>query len=311
MSRIHDALLKAEQERHRGTPLEDEAMPVSPDAMPELSVAEAAAPSAAHAVRLASPPKAAATGPITVEMLEARCRKHAWKVNSGKLVQFSAKQQPVGAEEFRTLRSRLYQIRGQQPLKTLLVASALPGEGKTFVSANLAQSFVRQRGRRVLLIDGDLRYPRLHAAFGADRQPGLADILKGEADEYAAIQRGPIENLYLLPGGKTVSNAAELISGGGLRAMLERLSQCFDWIVIDSPAAIPISDASVLAGMCDGVLLVVDSGSTPFDLAQKARQEFKHRPVVGVVINRIAHDSSYSSYYAGNYGQVPEAASKE
>ncbi len=187
-------------------------------------------------------------------------------------------------------------------MKIVLIASSLPGEGKTFLSCTLPQMIVRQRGRRALLIDGDLRLPRLHQEFGAPSSPGLSDYLKGDVDECAALQRGPVEGLMLMAGGTEVANPAELLAGNGLRRLVDRVAPCFDWVFIDSPAAVPIADANMIANVCDGVLMVVKAGSTPYDLAQRARNEFRHKPIVGVVLNRVEAHTSYSSYYYRRYG---------
>ena len=117
-----------------------------------------------------------------------------------------------GTEEFRTLRSRLYHARERMSLKKVLVTSALPKEGKSFTTANLGQVIVRQHGRRALLIDADLRNPQLHNHLGAEIGPGLGDYLREEADEYSIVQRGPMENLFLIPAGRIASNPAELLS---------------------------------------------------------------------------------------------------
>jgi capsular exopolysaccharide synthesis family protein len=211
----------------------------------------------------------------------------------------------VGKEVFRTLRTRLYHIRDSQPLRTLLITSALPGEGKTFVTSNLAQSIVRQRERRVLLIDGDLRLSRLNMPLGALPRPGLSDYLLGEADESMVLQRGEEENLFLIPGGKSVSNPTELLGNGRLETLLSRLAPAFDWVLLDSPPTIPVSDARIIAKLCDGVLMVVRSGSTPFDLAQKACQEFQEKPIVGVVLNQADYREHYGGYDYGGYIEEP------
>src|SRR5260370_13603920 len=106
----------------------------------------------------------------------------------------------IGAEPFRTLRSRLSQIAGTHVLKRIVITSSVPAEGKTFVAANLAQSIIRQPDRRVLLIDADLRASRLHLALGAPSTPGLTDYLPGDVDEYPIIQRSPDEKLCFIPG---------------------------------------------------------------------------------------------------------------
>jgi capsular exopolysaccharide synthesis family protein len=206
-------------------------------------------------------------------------------------------------EEFRTLRSRLYQLREKMPLKKLLVSSALPREGKSFVAANLAQVLAKQHGRRVLLIDGDLRGPKLHLVLGTSEGPGLSDYLMGEVDEFTAMQRGSMDNLFFLPAGKRVSSPAELVANGRLKFFMNRVDALFDWIVVDSPPAVAVSDPSLLANFCDGVLLVVRSTMTPFDAARKARTEFGDKQLLGVVLNGVqANDSAYSQHYY-SYGQ--------
>jgi capsular exopolysaccharide synthesis family protein len=212
-----------------------------------------------------------------------------------------------GTEEFRTLRSRLYQIRDRQPLRTLLIASVLPGEGKTFTTANLSQAIVRQHERRALVIDADLRRSQLHVYFGAPGTPGLTDYLSGEADEFSIIQRGPTDNLFFIPGGKLISNPAELLANGRMKILLDRLAPVFDWILVDSPPAVAVSDASLLADLCDGVLLVIQAAKTPFDAAQKAREEFRNKRLLGVVLNRVEPGEGYQACYYSYYKSHPDS----
>jgi capsular exopolysaccharide synthesis family protein len=297
MSRIHEALKKAEQERAsgQGVPLEAQPlgeMPVAPNSsgMPGTS---AAAPHYAPQ--------------FTFETLLARSTPASWQPDPRTMLFFQQQEHAPGMEEFRTLRSRLYQMREKMPLKKLLISSALPREGKSFVAANLAQVMVKQHGRRVLLIDADLRGPKLHECLGAPCQLGLADYLMGQVDEFSVVQRGPMENLFFIPAGSVVKTPAELVANGRLKLLLSRLEAMFDWIIIDSPPAVPVSDSSLLANFCDGVLLVVRSTVTPFDAARKARLEFRDKQLVGVVLNGIDEDSlRYTSYYYG-YGQTEPA----
>jgi protein-tyrosine kinase len=232
----------------------------------------------------------------------ARSRETRWNPDPKKMLFFGTEEHAPGMEEFRTLRSRLYQAKEKQPLSKLLVTSALPKEGKSFTTANLGQVMVRQHGRRALLIDADLRNPQLHNQFGAEIGPGLGDYLREEADEYSIIQRGPMENLFLIPAGRISPDPAELLSNGRIKTLLHRLEPLFDWIIIDTPPAVPVSDAAMLANHCDGVLLVVRSNSTPIDAARRARAEFTGRNVVGVVLNGItAEMSPYMQYYYSAY----------
>jgi capsular exopolysaccharide synthesis family protein len=190
-------------------------------------------------------------------------------------------------EEFRTLRSRLYQLREKQPLRKLLITSSVHKEGRSFIAANLAQVMTRQPGCRALLIDADLRNPYLHSALGTFQSPGLAEYLLGEAEESGIIQRGQMENLFFIPSGRPVSGQTEMLSNGRIKVLLDRLEPLFDWIVIDSPAAMPVSDSGVIAGFCDGVLMVVRSNATPFDLVRKTLQKFQVERLAGVVLNGI------------------------
>jgi len=196
----------------------------------------------------------------------------------------------------------LYQMRSTQPLKTLLVTSSVPAEGKTFVTNNLAQSIVRQPDRRVLIIDADLRCSRLHVPLGAPASPGLTEYLKGEADEYAIVQNGLDGNLCFIPGGIESSHPSELLSNGRLKSLLARMSPVFDWIILDSPPLLPVADSSFLADLVDGVLLVVRAGQTPMATAQRSCQELQGRNVVGVVLNAVDPAHAYGSYYTSAYG---------
>ncbi len=289
MSRIHDALKKAEQERIASTLPPGPGIPIETveiEVVPSEGSPRVVPESIEERPRL-----------LTLEALVTKCPQPRWKPDPNKVLFLGSENHVSGTEEFRTLRSRLYQFREKQPLRTLLVTSPLPGEGKSFVAANLAQVIVRQHERRALLIDADLRWPRLHLFLGAPLAPGLSDYLRGESEEFSVIQRSPQNNLFFIGGGKPPSNPAELIANGRLKMLLQRVAPVFDWVILDSPAAVPISDASLLADLCDGVLLVVQAGTTPFDMAQKARQDLRDKHLLGVVLNHVEPGSGYSSYY--------------
>ena len=274
MSRIHDALKRAEQER---------------------GGAISASPLGTNLAPAAEEPL---VSPEVGDALLARCRQEEWNPDRKTMLFFSGEDDRPGTEEFRTLRSRLYQVREQRPLRTILVTSALPKEGKSFTAANLAQAMVRQQGRRVLLIDCDLRAPRLHLLLGASLTPGVSDYLQGQSDEFSIMQRGPMENLYFIPSGQHVEHPAELVANGRMKLLVERVKELFDWIVVDSPPAAPVADSSILAKVCDGVLMVVRSNSTPADIARKAREEFAEEALLGVVLNGRENDAApYARYY--------------
>jgi capsular exopolysaccharide synthesis family protein len=292
MSRIHDALKRAEQDR--ATSLGGHVEPVfekpepQPVSMPEYAQTQTAV--------MPSMPSSA----FSYETLLSRCPVAKWSPDERTMLFFQEDENRRGAEEFRTLRSRLYQIREKLPLKRLMVTSALPKEGKSFVAANLAQVIVRQHGRRVLLIDADLRSPGMHRHLGATQTPGLSDYLMGECDELSVMQRGPMDNLFFVPAGRQTTGAPELLANGRLKLLLQRVEPLFDWIIMDTPPVIPVADSTLLANFCEGVLMVVRSNSTPSDLARKAREEFQDKLLLGVVLNGIPADQlPQSRYYYG------------
>ena len=249
---------------------------------------------------------------LRFEDLLKSCSEPAW-VHDPKIVVFSpANGHGSGAEQFRTLRSRLYQLRETTPLKKVLVTSALAGEGKTFVATNLAQAIAREKGRKVLLIDADLRSPMLHKPLGAPLTPGLSDYLRGQASDPEIIQHGQEGNLCFIPAGSPGSDPSELLSNGALEKLLERLTPLFDWVILDSPPCLPVADANVLAGICDGVLLVLRAHATSSDAAARARKELQKRKVLGVIMNAVEGAETYGGYYGYGHGhktgEAPETS---
>jgi capsular exopolysaccharide synthesis family protein len=220
----------------------------------------------------------------------------------------------AGVEQFRRLRSRIHQIRYEAPLKTILVGSGISGEGKTFVTANLATSLARDTVNRVLLIDGDLRRPTLHSLLGAPSAPGLSDYLAGTAGLPDIMQRDSgtctaetvksrsISNLTFIPAGKCDDNSLELLANHRVEELIAALSQHFDWILIDSSPVLVVPDAVDLARACDGVLLVARGAKTPFDVAQRAQTAFSKSHILGFVLNGIKN-APRRRYYYDYYGE--------
>lgn len=299
MSRIHEALKKAEQERAMSQPGgREETTPSVLETPVDIPRSVASVMTGGTSLAAAAP----AIG-LSAESLFARTRETNWTPDPKVMLFFGQDEHASGMEEFRTLRSRLYKVREKMVLSKILISSALPKEGKSFTAANLAQVIVRQHGRRAVLLDADLRNPQLHNLLGAEPGPGLSEYLRAEADELSIIQRGPMENLFFIPAGQGSSNPVELLSNGRMKALLSRLEPMFDWIIIDCAPAVPVSDAAIVAKECDGVLLVVRSNSTPVDAARRARNEFAGHNIVGVVLNGITPDlSPYTQYYYSAYG---------
>jgi protein-tyrosine kinase len=248
-------------------------------------------------VEPSSQPASHPPGSDDLNSLLAHCHRANWKPDSERMIFFASSQPTPGTEELRALRSRLYLVRESQPMKSLLISSALREEGKSFIAANLAHVLALQQECRVLLIDGDLRRPRLPAMLGTSATPGLSEYLLDEVEELGILQRGRPENLFFIPAGRSVPGPTELLANGHLANLLKRLEPVFDWIIVDSPAAVPVSDASLLGTACDGVLLVVRSGSTPYDIARIARERFRQNQLLGVVLNSVQNGLSLRSQY--------------
>ena len=298
MSRIHEALKKAEQDRSMNRvdrKLEEPSVFIESREPVRVATKEEVVVLPSAAGPAATPQPDSET--IQLADLRAKSVKSTWNPDPHSLVFSSGKDVPSGAEQFRTLRSRLYRMRETKPLNMLLVTSSTPAEGKTFVAANLAQALVRQHGCRVLLIDADMRAPRLHQILGVPAGPGLAEYLQGGRTELEVMQKGLEEELYFIQAGSHVTHPAELISNGGLKQLLARVSGLFDWIIMDSPPVLPVSDAVVLATMCDGVLFVVRAGTTPAVVSQKACQQLQDANIIGVVLNSADDSAGSGSYY--------------
>ncbi len=307
MSRIHEALKKAEQERAAAQPV-DNSTSLPSTATEVIPRAHEGADDASSIFKHSNAVVPQLVNLRRFEDLCQHCLHPHWHPDPNVNIFSNPALSANAAEQFRTLRSRLYQLRGSQQLRTLLIASSIPAEGKTFVTNNLAQAIVRQPDRRCLIIDADLRCSRLHVPLGAPPSPGLTDYLLGEADEVSVIQHGQDGNLCFIPGGKEVANPSELLLNGRLKTLLERVAPIFDWVILDSPPLLPVADASLLADHVDGVILVVRAASTPTLTAERACQELQGRNVVGVVLNAVEQSQGYGSYYHAGYGYGQEEA---
>jgi capsular exopolysaccharide synthesis family protein len=210
------------------------------------------------------------------------------------------------AEAYRHLRTSLLLSSAGQPPKTILVTSSQPSEGKTTTAINTA-FMLAQTGAEVLIIDCDLRRPRLHAQFEVPNTKGLTTWLSGERDLDNLLQKSPkTPNLKILTSGPVPPNPAELIGSEEMRRLLGQLSERFAHIIIDSPPAISFTDASILSTMVDGVMLVVHGGRSSRAVVRRAKQQLLDvgAHIFGVVLNNVkleTQDYYYSGYYSSNY----------
>jgi capsular exopolysaccharide synthesis family protein len=210
------------------------------------------------------------------------------------------------AESYRHLRTSLLLSSAGQPPKTILVTSSQPSEGKTTTAINTA-FMLAQTGAEVLIIDCDLRRPRLHAQFEVANSKGLTTWLSGERNLDDLLQTCPkTPNLKILTSGPVPPNPAELLGSEEMRRLLGQLSERFAHIIIDSPPAISFTDASILSTMVDGVMLVVHGGRSSRAVVRRAKQQLLDvgAHIFGVVLNNVkaeAQDYYYSGYYSNYY----------
>lgn len=215
----------------------------------------------------------------------------------------------AGVEQFRSLRSRIQEFRDLKSLKSLLISSGMPQEGKSFIAANLALNLARHKNSKVLLIDADMRCSSLHHYLGCEAKPGLADYLSGKANIQEVMQyaeeskdRDPVvtavlNNLAFIPGGEGGDRAADLSGSKRFDELLATAAPYFDWIVVDSPPVLLVSDAVNLARSCDAVLLVARAAVTTFPVAQRAQYELKASNILGFVLNAVDKPAITESYY--------------
>ena len=209
------------------------------------------------------------------------------------------------AEAFKGIRTNLMFASTSTAPKTILVTSTGPGEGKSVVSANIALSFA-QANMRVLLIDGDMRRPKIHEFYGVKREPGLSNVLVGNAKASDAVRRTKTPNLWLLPCGKLPPNPAELLGSKRFQEFIHSLDEHFDWVIIDSPPVMAVTDPGVLAHIASGVVFVVGAEMTNRWTAQTALEQLDAaRPnYLGAILNRVNLSGDpyfYSRHYRKEY----------
>lgn len=215
------------------------------------------------------------------------------------------------SEAYRLLRTNLQFSGLNGKLRRILVTSPGPEEGKSTTLANLAVTLA-QAGHRVLVVDADCRKPVQHKVFGVSNQRGLTNLLVEGGDPAAVIQETPVPGLRLLPCGPIPPNPAELLGTARMREVLDRLSEVHDFVLIDSPPAVTVTDAALLGSMADGVVLVLRSGDTRDDMAREAKAilEKADARLLGAVLNDVrptGDDYKYYYYYGhGKSGGEPE-----
>jgi protein-tyrosine kinase len=210
---------------------------------------------------------------------------------------------PIAVEQYRRLAASLHELQAVQGIKTLMVTSALPREGKTLTVSNLAMTLSESYGRRVLLIDADLRRPSIHQVFGLANTTGLSDGLRSDSSELTLLHLSP--RLSVLPAGRPDSNPMAGLTSERMRRLLEESAKVFDWVLLDAPPVGIMPDANLVAGLTQGVIFVLAAGSTPYPLVDRAVTAIGREGIVGVVLNRIDSANIPDTNYFEQYYQDP------
>lgn len=205
------------------------------------------------------------------------------------------------SEQYRTIRTNIQFSVADRPLRSIMVTSSAPAEGKSTTVANLAVVFAQQ-GKKVLLIDADLRKPTAHYTFRKDNYIGLTNVLTKQATLQTAVKETDVENLFVLTSGPIPPNPAELLGSAAMEELLAEAYDQFNVVLFDTPPVLAVTDAQILANQCDGTILVVHSGKTDIEAAQKAKELLlaAKGKLLGVVLNQKKQKESSYYYYYGN-----------
>ena len=208
------------------------------------------------------------------------------------------------AEAFRTLRANILFSSADEGMRSLVITSAGPGEGKSLVASNLSVALA-QAGQRVLLIDADMRRPRIHEIFDSSQEPGLSNVLSERAQTSDAIKKSGVAGLWLLNAGRIPPNPGELLGSRRCADFLASLSAQFDWVVLDTPPVMVVTDSTIVAKRASGVVFVVAAESTSRNAARAAVEQLSAADahLLGSVLNHvdvIRKPGDYFAYYYRN-----------
>lgn len=227
-------------------------------------------------------------------------RKKLKNLNSRTLAAHHDAKSPT-AEQFRTIRTNIQFASVDQDMLILMVTSATPEEGKSTSVANLA-AVMAQQGKKTLLIDADMRKPTVHYTFRTGNTRGLTNILTRQIELGEAVSPTEVENLHILSSGPIPPNPAELLSSKAMDHLLQQATKSYDTVLLDTPPVLAVTDAQVMANLCDGTILVVASGKTENESAVKAKDllEKSKAKLLGVILNRKPEKKSSYYYYYGS-----------
>ncbi|MEH7130266.1 CpsD/CapB family tyrosine-protein kinase [Neobacillus drentensis] len=216
-----------------------------------------------------------------------------------KLITLSNPRSPI-SEQYRTIRTNVQFSSIDQEVKSLMITSSGPGEGKSTTVANMGVVFAQQ-GKKVLLVDADLRKPTVHYTFNLTNTFGLTSVLTKQTTLEKVVCETNEKNLFILPSGPIPPNPAELLGSKAMDAFFEEAIESFDLVLFDTPPVLAVTDAQILANRCDGTILVVSSGKTEIDHSTKSKELLisANAKILGVVLNNKKMKESNQYYYYG------------
>ncbi|MGD6942430.1 CpsD/CapB family tyrosine-protein kinase [Cytobacillus gottheilii] len=216
-----------------------------------------------------------------------------------KLITKNDPKSPI-AEQYRTIRTNIQFSAIDEEIRTILVTSSGPGEGKSTTVANLAVVFAQQ-GKRVLLVDADLRKPTVHYTFNTLNTTGLTNVLTNQMSLMEAVKANDEKNLYILPCGPIPPNPSELLGSKAMTRVMDEALNEFDIILFDTPPVLAVTDAQILANKCEGTIIVVGSGKTEKEQLLKSKELLTaaQAKILGVVLNNKKMKETDNYYYYG------------
>ncbi len=212
----------------------------------------------------------------------------------------------LASEAYRSIRTNLlFSLNHSNSSKSIVVTSSVPREGKTLTAVNLA-TMIANSGEKVLLVDADMRKPRIHSIFNEDNESGLVQYLMGERDFQGVVKYSGTNNLYFVTSGRITHGSAELISSKNMKSFLEDAISQFSKIIFDTPPIALVTDAAVLSSMCTGVILIAEGGKTTKKILNNSKELLQKvdANILGIIVNNISLTKdiySYPQYYYGKY----------
>jgi protein-tyrosine kinase len=300
MGRIDEALRRSNLDAGEGTGAEAPAQASSPWVVEQHEETDGRGPEK-HS---ASEPVADAPAEPDVPRGDGRpARWSGFDAGATERLVVSENASPLLVEQFRSLAAALHRSQLEQNLKSVIVTSAMPSDGKSYVSVNLALTLAHSYHRRVLLIDADLRRPSLHQLFRIRNAKGLSEALTAKTDEKLATLQVS-ETLTLLPAGRPDSNPLGGLSSGRMKRIVADAAAQFDWVIVDSPPVGVLADAHLVSEMVDAAILVVRAGVTRFPDLATAVEVMGHDRILGIVLNAVdPADIRGHGYYHHYYGR--------